>query len=837
MAVTKKRGGGARVLAWLFALIAVLAAWQGLATVIRHSYSPDGAGAADPAHVETGAIILTALALMLAGMSEARVQADLVQERRVRKSGVAEAVARKAGGRITDMVAASAVARSRDVLDILAPFLSAVTALIAAGWVWETTWGHAAQIGASVVMGLAAGLAIIRRVAAASRGVAPSPLDVVRSVRALLASVVAGGIGAYGWTVTVAALGGRVEATTVVTAAVITGSVAAAVIGLGDMTRRVTALEAIRGQLGAVLGVPESALDDARVRVDRRGRWVRIAGPLPAAAVTHLADLDTRLAAYAPEWEVSSADPRTGVLLIPATAATTAARSLLADSDGMVTAVDGDVWMLAPTVSPAWGARVDAVARRQGRTLARWEPYDRRATVAALDALTLDVRERIAAVLKADPWDVAVTVEAAEPDADHPIRSVTITRMPAYAGDRTRLWRDLLIPLLPGGNPGWLVDDTPSEGRAVLTWAPRPVLPAMVPLADILPAALSPDQWATLPLGLGADGEPVAIDLAAGPHTLVVGPTGSGKTVALVTLVTEALARGHAVVMADPTKAGLDFAALRPWMTGWADDYSTARALMEQVYAEVGRRKGVLKREVAVKWSDLDPDVREREGIRPLLVLLDEYGSLALDATVPKGLDKADPLVIQAQELNAAKAVVKELVGRVAREARFVGIHLAIALQRPDVAVMGSGELRSNLTSAVQLVPPGRGVSGDALRMVFSGDVVESAAETIRVLDDGHSRGLGIVAAEGGTARGVRVAYAPMRDVPALLDRLGVPRVTDPWDLADAAEATTAPVEGQIIEQTDGETVTEPELDLTDFVLDPEPAPKPAPAPVDDWGW
>ena len=49
-----------------------------------------------------------------------------------------------------------------------------------------------------------------------------------------------------------------------------------------------------------------------------------------------------------------------------------------------------------------------------------------------------------------------------------------------------------------------------------------------------------------------------------------------------------------------------------------------------------------------------------------------------------------------------------------------------------------------------------------------------------------RSRFLAVVAAEGGTVRGLRVAWSPMRSIPALLEERGVEQVT-PWDL-DAAE-------------------------------------------------
>jgi conjugal transfer pilus assembly protein TraD len=77
-------------------------------------------------------------------------------------------------------------------------------------------------------------------------------------------------------------------------------------------------------------------------------------------------------------------------------------------------------------------------------------------------------------------------------------------------------------------------------------------------------------QTLTGPLGdelvVGVDGHrrPVAIQLggaSGGAHTLVVGATGSGKTVTLAWVITRAIARGLAAVVVDPKED----AALREW--------------------------------------------------------------------------------------------------------------------------------------------------------------------------------------------------------------------------------------------------------------------------------
>lgn len=235
-------------------------------------------------------------------------------------------------------------------------------------------------------------------------------------------------------------------------------------------------------------------------------------------------------------------------------------------------------------------------------------------------------------------------------------------------------------------------------------------------------------------------------------------------------------------------------------------------------------------------------DVREREGVRPVSLIIDELASLLAEAAVPKGLPKDDPDVLEAQELNGHKAILSLYVGKIARELRFVGIHLLLAMQRPDAVFFGGGEGRSNLTSVLQLAKPGSPPSLDAIRMVFTGDSAQEAFETLRALDDGRSRGLGVVAGDGGGVDGVRVAYAPMRDLPGILAARGMHPRDDPAFTVTTATASPKPagrVTGRRIVEpaADNNAIVDVEfggLDLTDL-FDDEPTPPTPAAPLDPW--
>lgn len=518
---------------------------------------------------------------------------------------------------------------------------------------------------------------------------------------------------------------------------------------------------------------------------------------LPIAARLHLGEIEGKCLLVIPAWTVLAATwDRVEFGLVQDFPEVAAARAAMASSAGLVVGFTdlpdsplrpaAALWKLR-TDGRVTAAQVDALAVSQGLRLVELREYQHEAVVARLSGRVQQVRRRLAELLSKAEHDVELGITM----LDGRIETVDVVRSPNLGLDaekRLAVWRNL-IQAIPGGNNGWKVNDDPITGRVILTHGEPRTLRDVVPMAEILPAHLAPEEWATLPLGIDETGAVVSIDLANGPHSVIAGPTGSGKTVALLQLMASAITRGHRVVLVDPTKGGLDFAAIRPWTVAWAtESLEAAQAAMERVYAEVGRRKAILAREGEVKWSDLADDVRENEQVHPMLVVVDELGSLVLLEDVPKGLPKGDPYVIDAETRNAARSIIRSLIGRVAREARFAGLHLAVALQRPDAAILG-GELRSNLTSAVQLAPPGKPISREAMTMLIPGDQGPLASAALSELDDGKSRGLAVIASDGGSVQGFRVAYEPAKTIPSLLESMGIPKPT-PWVIGESATAS-----------------------------------------------
>jgi DNA segregation ATPase FtsK/SpoIIIE, S-DNA-T family len=183
-----------------------------------------------------------------------------------------------------------------------------------------------------------------------------------------------------------------------------------------------------------------------------------------------------------------------------------------------------------------------------------------------------------------------------------------------------------------------------------------------------------------VPVGVTPTGDPLVLDLkeaaegGIGPHGLVVGATGSGKSELLRTIVA-GLAATHppdqlAFVLVD-FKGGAAFADLAPLpqvaglITNLQTDVSMVDRAMAALQGELARRQRLLHR------SGNQPDLRSYTarraldpGLEPLphlLVVVDEFG-----------------------ELLAERPEFLELFAAIGRVGRSLGMHLLLASQRLD---------------------------------------------------------------------------------------------------------------------------------------------------------
>ncbi|MEC7490743.1 MAG: DNA translocase FtsK [Pseudomonadota bacterium] len=238
----------------------------------------------------------------------------------------------------------------------------------------------------------------------------------------------------------------------------------------------------------------------------------------------------------------------------------------------------------------------------------------------------------------------------------------------------------------------------------------------LVALRELIEAKAYEKHPGALTLALGKDigGAPTMVDLARMPHLLIAGTTGSGKSVAVNTMILSLLYR--------LTPSECRFIMIDPKMLELSV-YDDIPHLLSPVVTDPA------KAVVALRWAVREMEDRYRSmsnlGVRNIngfnLRIADAVKKgEALTRTVQTGFDPASGEPIyeeQAYDMNPLPYIVvivdemadlmlvagKEVeaaVQRLAQMARAAGIHLIMATQRPSVDVI-TGTIKANFPTRV----------------------------------------------------------------------------------------------------------------------------------------
>jgi len=224
------------------------------------------------------------------------------------------------------------------------------------------------------------------------------------------------------------------------------------------------------------------------------------------------------------------------------------------------------------------------------------------------------------------------------------------------------------------------------------------------------------DSMAKLPLCLGKNigGDSIIIDLARTPHMLIAGTTGSGKSVAINTMILSLVYRLRPdqcrLIMVDPKMLELSV-------------YDGIPHLLTPVVTDP--KKAV----VALKWAVREMEERYKKMSKLGVRNIDGYNQRLAEArgkgeeltrTVHTGFDKEtgkaiyedekldlDPLpyiVIIVDEMADLMMVagkdIEGAVQRLAQMARAAGLHVILATQRPSVDVI-TGTIKANFPTRI----------------------------------------------------------------------------------------------------------------------------------------
>ena len=173
---------------------------------------------------------------------------------------------------------------------------------------------------------------------------------------------------------------------------------------------------------------------------------------------------------------------------------------------------------------------------------------------------------------------------------------------------------------------------------------------------------------------------------AIDPHLMVVGATGTGKTVLLHGVLTEITSWGWPVFVNDAK--GVEFLGFREWPN------------VRAVATSIGEQVAVIH----TVWQIMEDrynaviEGRARESdFEPVVLFLDEFRDFYGNLT-----DWYARVRVTGKGGDPTKAPVIEKVKSIARKGRTARVHLVLGTQRPDADFL-SGEMRDNFRARVSL--------------------------------------------------------------------------------------------------------------------------------------
>ncbi|WP_428032944.1 DNA translocase FtsK [Ancylobacter sp.] len=215
-------------------------------------------------------------------------------------------------------------------------------------------------------------------------------------------------------------------------------------------------------------------------------------------------------------------------------------------------------------------------------------------------------------------------------------------------------------------------------------------------------------------LGKTIGGEPVIVDLARMPHLLVAGTTGSGKSVAINTMILSLLYRLRPeqcrLIMIDPKMLELSaYDGIPHLLTPVVTDPKKAVVALKWAVREMEERYRKMSK-VGVRSIDgfnariAEAQVKGEQIVRTVQTGFDKETGEAIYEREEMDLSPIPYIVVVVDEMADLMMVAgKEIEGaiqRLAQMARAAGIHIIMATQRPSVDVI-TGTIKANFPTRI----------------------------------------------------------------------------------------------------------------------------------------
>jgi DNA segregation ATPase FtsK/SpoIIIE, S-DNA-T family len=229
----------------------------------------------------------------------------------------------------------------------------------------------------------------------------------------------------------------------------------------------------------------------------------------------------------------------------------------------------------------------------------------------------------------------------------------------------------------------------------------------IIHLRDVLESEDYQNSSSPLTIGIGKskNGEIFITDLREMPHLIVAGATGSGKSVAIHTILLSILYKSSPddvkLVLIDPKRVELAL-------------YNTLPHLLTPVVVNMKLARNALDWavwEMEERYKKLAMlQVRSLEQFNKKLELLKQAGdNEVLDKL--ENTEKVPYVVIVIDEfadlMMESSKEIENSIARIAQKARAVGIHLILATQRPSTDVI-TGTIKNNFPSRIALAVPSK---------------------------------------------------------------------------------------------------------------------------------
>ncbi len=225
--------------------------------------------------------------------------------------------------------------------------------------------------------------------------------------------------------------------------------------------------------------------------------------------------------------------------------------------------------------------------------------------------------------------------------------------------------------------------ELPIPGKALVGIEVPNKATAIVRLREVMQTNEFISHKSKLAIALGRDvaGRPQLADLAKMPHLLIAGATGTGKSVAINSLLISILYRNTPqevkFIVIDPKRVELNlYNGIPHLLTPVVTDYQKAINALKWSVAEMDRRYKLLAE--ANKRNIIEYNEGSKTPLSYVVIIVDELADL----------------------MAVAQTDVEAAIVRLAQMARAVGIHLVVATQRPSVDII-TGLIKANITARI----------------------------------------------------------------------------------------------------------------------------------------